>query len=65
MPRIDWLAPMFPAWCYMVSFVAAYGGLRGDDPKGIIMALMFGYLGWADDYLTHEKKKALPKESYL
>lgn len=46
-------------------FVAAYGGLRGDDPTGILMALGALYIGWVDAYLAGEKEKALPRESYL
>lgn len=58
MPRIDWGNVVFPALCLTFMFVAAYGGAWAN-------ALMWLYLAWADQYLTGEKEKALPRESYL
>lgn len=63
--RIDWAQPVFSAYCLTIMFVAAYGGLRTADPEGIFLALFMLGLAWGDAYLTGEKKKALPRESYL
>jgi hypothetical protein len=45
--------------------VAAYGGLRGHNPEGILAALLMLYIAYVDAYLTGEKEKALPRQSYL
>lgn len=64
-PVIDWYSPVFPAVCLTLMTVTAYGGLREDNPAVIIHALAWLYLAWADTYLTGEKEKRLPRESYL
>ena len=64
-PKIDWIQPLFPAFCLTSMFVAAYGGLRGDNPEGILAALGMLYIAYTDAYLTGEKEKALPRKSYL
>ena len=64
-PSIDWEAPLFPAMCLTFMLVAAYGGLRTDNPDGILTALSWLYLGWAHAFTRGEKEKALPRESYL
>ena len=64
-PSIDWKAPLFPALCLTLMLVAAYGGLRTDNPAGILAALSWLYLGWIDAFISGEKEKALPRQSYL
>jgi hypothetical protein len=64
-PQIDWFDPIFPAVCLTLMFVAAYGGLRGDNPIGLIHAAAWLYLAWTNQYLAGEKEKALPRQSYL
>jgi hypothetical protein len=64
-PRINWTQPLFTAWCLTIMLVAAYGGLRGHNPEGILAALLMLYIAYVDAYLTGEKEKALPRQSYL
>ena len=64
-PKIDWIQPGITAGLLTLIFLTAYGGLRGNDPNGIIHALFWVYIAWADAYITGEQKKGLPRETYL
>ena len=64
-PKIDWINPIFPAFILMLMFVTAYGGLRLNHLPSLLLAIQLLFLAWTDQYLTGERAKRLPKESYL
>lgn len=64
-PIIDWIQPILPAFCLWAMTITAYGGLRGDSLEGILAAIGWLFMAWADVYLTGEKEKALPRRTYL
>jgi hypothetical protein len=45
--------------------VTAYGGFRTNDPTLLLYAAGWLFLAWTDRYLTGEKAKGLPRETYL